>query len=252
MKNMFKLQSFFTLILLFKEITASVRRIGTSNDLCSSNYRAKACNTCAMGYHFNSLDHRSMIFCKHLFLCSGGCHFGKIDTIFPVTTNQCLDTQCGRDYGPSIRQKQKLVDTVLDDLAISGTIDSEEVKLPRDYDAVLDEMNRKLSYNEQCRLAHTELTLINDKIETRPNCREPSEFYAKLAPWFFLGGLIMLSTASLYAFCVTKQKYAPRRTENSTVGSPLSERTLLLQNSHSDGTFLDTKIPRDDYSNDAK
>lgn len=48
--------------------------------------------------------------------------------------------------------------------------------------------------------------LINDKIETRPNCREPSEFYAKLAPWFFLGGLIMLSTASLYAFCVTKRK----------------------------------------------
>jgi len=120
--------------------------------------RHKKSNIFSSGYHFNSLDHRSMIFCKHLFLCSGGCHFGKIDTIFPVTTNQCLDTQCGRDYGPSIRQKQKLVDTVLDDLAISGTIDSEEVKLPRDYDAVLDEMHRKLSYNEQCRLAHTELT----------------------------------------------------------------------------------------------
>lgn len=115
-------------------------------------------NRFSLGYHFNSLDHRSMIFCKHLFLCPGGCHFGKVDTIFPVTTNQCLDTQCGRDYGPSTRQKQKLVDSVLDNLAISGTIEPENVILPRDYDAVLDEMNRKLSYNEQCRLAHTELT----------------------------------------------------------------------------------------------
>ena len=46
---MFKFETLLTFILLFKEITASVRRMGMSNDLCSSDFRAKACNTCAMG-----------------------------------------------------------------------------------------------------------------------------------------------------------------------------------------------------------
>ncbi|CAG5086585.1 Oidioi.mRNA.OKI2018_I69.PAR.g11269.t1.cds [Oikopleura dioica] len=216
-----------------------------SKDLCSSEYRAKACNTCAMGYHFNSLDHRSMIFCKHLFLCSGGCQFGKAVQMFPTSSDKCLEQQCGRDHSPSNNQKQAIVDSVLDNIAISGTMNDEDLILSKDYDGVLDEMNRKLSYNEQCRLAHTELTLDKDQIKTRVNCREPSEFFATLAPWFFLSGLIMLLTASLYAFCVTKQKYAPRRTENSTVGSPLSERSHLLKNSHSDGTFSDTTIPRE-------
>ena len=46
------MQSIFTFILLFGEIKASIRRerrYEMSKDLCSSDYRAKACNTCAMG-----------------------------------------------------------------------------------------------------------------------------------------------------------------------------------------------------------
>lgn len=115
-------------------------------------------NTSFVGYHFNSLDHRSMIFCKHLFLCSGGCQFGKAVQMFPTSSDKCLEQQCGRDHSPSNFQKQAIVDSVLDNIAISGTINEEDLILSTDYDKVLDEMNRKLSYNEQCRLAHTELT----------------------------------------------------------------------------------------------
>ena len=49
---MLKLKSIYTFILLLGEIKASIRRerrYEMSKDLCSADYRAKACNTCAMG-----------------------------------------------------------------------------------------------------------------------------------------------------------------------------------------------------------